>query len=102
MDPNWFTVGLAALGLLQIAALAQQRNAREDRKDIVKALDRLADKVGAQNGRVGKLEAFREGHEKWTVERNGQIDETIRHLADRLERRDSWSGPERRRRPRDD
>jgi hypothetical protein len=83
-----------------VASLAQQRIGREDRKEILGALARLVEKVGQQNGRVGKLEAWRDGHEKWADIQTKRFDDTDRHLADRLERRDSWDGPERRLHPR--
>ncbi len=98
VDPGWFAVAIAALGLLQLASLAQQRNGREDRKEIVGKLDNLRDLVAKQNGRVGLIEAWRDGHEKWAGEQTRRFDETDRALSRRLD--DSWNGPERRRHPR--
>lgn len=100
VDPGWVSVGFAALALLQVASLAQQRTAREDRRAVMEKIDTLIGEVAEANGRVGRIETWRDEHVKSTVERTARLDETDRSLSRRIDDSNSWRGPERRRSPR--
>jgi hypothetical protein len=71
---------LAAMDSRIIDGFRRNDESNREQKEITSD---LRDKVGVQNGRIGKLEMWREGHDKWSDETRENLTDAIKGLEDR-------------------